>query len=66
MAIASTEFTDAAKTQADALGMSDAKRVFVNHPIQDATHDEMREKAGTAVAEVIAALSRSENVNDNG
>lgn len=66
MAVASTEFTDAAKTQADALGMSDAKRIFVNHPIQDATHDEIREKADAAVAEVIAALSRSESEKDNG
>jgi hypothetical protein len=59
--IASTEFSDAAKTQAEALGMSDAKCIFVNHPIQDATNEQIQEKADAAVAEVIAALSESGN-----
>jgi hypothetical protein len=31
--------------------------VFVAHPIQDATDDEMREKADAVVDQVIAALS---------
>ncbi len=57
VSIASSEFKDAAQTQASALGMKDAKRVFVEHPIQDATDAEMREKAEAVVAEVIAALS---------
>ena len=61
MTIASTEFSDAAKTQAEALGMSDAKCIFVNHPIQDATNEQIQEKADAAVAEVIAALSESGN-----
>lgn len=65
MAIASTEFSDAAKIQADALGMSGAKCIFVNHPIQDATSDEIREKADTAVAEVINALSGSKAENED-
>lgn len=54
--LASSEFIDAATTQADALGMPDAQRVFVPHPIQDATDDEMRAKADGVVDEVIAAL----------
>ena len=57
VAIASTEFADAAKTQADALGMSEAKRVLVQHPIQDAKQSQMCEKADAIVDEVIAALS---------
>lgn len=57
VAIASTEFADAAETQADALGMSGAKRVFVQHPIQDANPAQMCEKADAIVDEVIAALS---------
>lgn len=57
MAIASTEFGDAAKTQAKALGMVDAKYLLVPHPIQDATGDQLREKADAIVDEVIAALS---------
>ena len=57
VSIASTEFVDAALTQAQALGMEDAKRVFVEHPIQDATDDEMRAKADAIVDQVIAALT---------
>ena len=57
VSIASSEFVDAAQTQAQALGMDDAKRIFVDHPIQDATDDEMRAKADAIANEVIAALS---------
>jgi hypothetical protein len=57
VAVASIEFKDAAQTQADALGMSGARCVFVAHPIQDATDDEMRAKADAVVAEVIEALT---------
>jgi len=60
VSIASTEFVDAAQTQAQALGMDDAQRVFVAHPIQDATDDEMRDKADVVVDQVIAALSKQE------
>ena len=58
VSIASTEFVDAAETQAKALGMLDAQRVFVDHPIQDATDDEMRAKADAVVDEIIAALKQ--------
>ncbi len=54
--IASTEFVEAAQAQADALGLPDVRRVFVPHPIQDATDDEMWEKADAAVDDIIAAL----------
>ena len=57
VAIASTEFADAAKTQADALGMSGAKRVLVKHPIEDASLAQMSEKADAIVDDVISALS---------
>ena len=57
VAIASTEFGDAAKTQAKALGMADARYLLVPHPIQDATGNQIREKADAIVDEVIAALS---------
>ena len=57
MSIASTEFADAADTQAAALGMKDARCVFVAHPIQDATDDEMREKADAVIDKVIEALT---------
>ena len=58
VAIASSEFDQAAETQAKALGMADARRVFVPHPIQDATDDEMREKADGVVDAMIEALIR--------
>ena len=59
VSIASSEFVEAADTQARALGMNDARRVFVAHPIQDATDDEMREKADAVVDQVIDALTRN-------
>ena len=57
VSIASSEFRDAADTQARALGMVDAQCVFVAHPIQDATDDEMRAKAEAVVDQVIGALT---------
>jgi alkanesulfonate monooxygenase SsuD/methylene tetrahydromethanopterin reductase-like flavin-dependent oxidoreductase (luciferase family) len=57
VSIASEEFESAAETQAKALGMNDARCVFVAHPIQDATDDEMRAKADAVIDQVIAALT---------
>jgi len=54
--IASDVFIDAAEKQAAALGLPEVRRVFVPHPIQDATDDEMRSKADAIVDQVIAAL----------
>ncbi len=59
MFVASSTFVDAARVQAEALGLPDVKRVFVPHPIQDATDEEMVEKADAIVDEVIAALIES-------
>ena len=49
---------DAAQTQAEALGLPDVRRVFVPHPIQDATDAEMQAKADAVVEAVIDALVR--------
>ena len=57
VSIASSQFVDAAATQARALGMEEARCVFVPHPIQDATDDEMRAKADACVEEVVQALT---------
>ena len=57
VSIASSEFVDAATAQAEALGMNAARRVFVAHPIQDATDDEMRAKADACVDAVVNALT---------
>ncbi len=56
--VASAEFVEAAGTQAAALGF-DAARVFVPHPIQDRTDDEMRALADDALDEIVAAVTGS-------
>jgi alkanesulfonate monooxygenase SsuD/methylene tetrahydromethanopterin reductase-like flavin-dependent oxidoreductase (luciferase family) len=53
--IASTEFIEAAAAQARALGF-DPAAVFVAHPIQDRTDEELRELADAAVEQVLAAI----------
>ena len=57
VSIASSEFRDAAAAQAEALGMVDARRCFVRHPIQDRTDAEMQALADEVVTEVIGALT---------
>ena len=54
--VASAEFVDAAAVQAQALG-SDPARVFVAHPIQDRTDDELRALADAAYDEIVAKLT---------
>ena len=56
MFIASSEFIDAADVQSRALGLPDVRRIFIPHPIQDATDEEMRAKADAIVDAVIEAL----------
>jgi hypothetical protein len=53
--VASSEFVEAAESQARALGV-DARRVFVPHPIQDRTDDEMRALADQALDQILGAL----------
>ena len=53
--VASTEFVEAAAAQASSLGVEPAS-IFVAHPIQDRTDDEMRALADAAVDEIIALL----------
>ena len=54
--VASTEFVDAAAAQARSLGVEPAA-IFVPHPIQDRTDDEMRTLAEHAVDEIIRAVT---------
>jgi hypothetical protein len=56
--VASSAFTDAAEKQAAALGLPEVNRVFVPHPIQDATDDEMRDKADAIIDQLVAALKQ--------
>jgi uncharacterized protein (DUF362 family) len=53
--VASTEFVAAAAAQARALGF-DPARVFVPHPIQDRTDDELRALADAAVDDLLLRL----------
>ena len=53
--VASSEFVDGAAAQAKSLG-ADPARVFVAHPIQDRTDDELRELADGAVDEILGHL----------
>jgi hypothetical protein len=57
--IASSEFVDAAATQAAALGFDPAV-VFVPHPIQDRTDDEIIALADDALAATLEAITASE------
>jgi len=57
VSIASSEFVDAAAAQAAALGMRDARCVFVAHPIQDATDAEMNAKADAIIEQLVQALT---------
>ena len=54
--VASAEFVVAAESQATSLGFP-AARVFVPHPIQDRTDDEMRALADAAVDDILNAIS---------
>ncbi len=53
--VASTEFIEAGAAQARALGFEPAA-VFVPHPIQDRTDQEMRALADGAVEEIVSRL----------
>ena len=54
--VASSEFVEAADAQASALG-ADPARVFIPHPIQDRTDDEMRVLADDAIDEILRAVT---------
>jgi len=56
--IASAEFVQAAASQAKALG-AEPRRVFVTHPIQDRTDDEMRAIADDAIDEILEHIVES-------
>ena len=54
--VATEEFVTGAEAQARSLGF-DAARVFVAHPIQDRTDEELQALADQAVDEIVAALT---------
>ena len=57
--VASTEFIQAAAAQSKTLGFEPAM-VFVGHPIQDRTDDEMRALADKALEDIVRLLTHTE------
>ena len=57
--VATTEFVDGAERQAKALGF-DPAAVYVSHPVQDRTDDEMEDMAERAFDALVRSLLRSE------
>jgi hypothetical protein len=53
--VSTIQFIDGADAQAKALG-TNPSAVYVEHPIQDRTDDEMKVIADKAVDEIVAAL----------
>jgi len=57
--VATVEFVTGADAQARALG-AEPRAVYVEHPIQDRTDDEMRSIADRAVDAIVAALTAAQ------
>jgi len=55
--VASAEFVQAAEAQSRALGFPTVARVFVPHPIQDRTDDEMRAYADAAFEQILRQIT---------
>jgi alkanesulfonate monooxygenase SsuD/methylene tetrahydromethanopterin reductase-like flavin-dependent oxidoreductase (luciferase family) len=54
--VATHEFMTAARAQAAALGRPEFDAVYVPHPIQDQTRQEIESKADAVLEEIIARL----------
>lgn len=57
MAVATDEFMGAARAQAAALGRPDFDAVYVRHPVQDQTRDELEARADAVVEEIVGRLT---------
>jgi alkanesulfonate monooxygenase SsuD/methylene tetrahydromethanopterin reductase-like flavin-dependent oxidoreductase (luciferase family) len=57
--VATNEFMTAARAQASALGRSDFDAVYVAHPIQDQTKEEIEAKADAVLDEIVRRLTDS-------
>ena len=54
--VATHEFMTAARAQAGALGRADLDAVYVEHPIQDQTPQEIAAKAEAVIESIVSAL----------
>lgn len=59
VAVATDEFQTAARAQAAALNRPDFDAVYVPHPIQDQTQQEIEARADAALIEIVARLTQS-------
>ncbi len=59
-AVATNPFTDEALEQARLLGMPDYRMVFVTHPVQLLSSEELNERADRAFDEIAARLTGSQ------
>ncbi|HYV03671.1 MAG TPA: hypothetical protein VFB82_03740 [Blastocatellia bacterium] len=57
--VATDVFMTAARAQASSLGRADFDAVYVAHPIQDQTREEIEAKAESALAELVSRLTSS-------
>lgn len=57
--VASTEFVEAAAVQSKALGFNPAA-VFVSHPVQGRTPEEVQAMADGAVEDILAEVTKTE------
>jgi alkanesulfonate monooxygenase SsuD/methylene tetrahydromethanopterin reductase-like flavin-dependent oxidoreductase (luciferase family) len=57
--VATEEFRTAARVQASRLGRPDLEAVFVSHPIQDQTKDEIEARADAVIAEIVGKLTHT-------
>ena len=55
--MATNEFSRAARAQAAQLGRPDFDAIYVRHPIQDQTADEVRKRADETIDEIVARLT---------
>lgn len=57
--VATEEFRTAARVQASRLGRSDLEAVFVPHPIQDQTKEEIEARADAVMEEIVGKLTHT-------
>jgi len=58
--VATIEFMTAARAQASALGRADLDAVYVAHPIQDQTSEEIEARAEAVLDEIARRLTNGE------
>jgi len=58
VAVATTEFITPARVQASALGRPGYDAIYVPHPIQDQTREQIEARADTVAAEIVRRMTQ--------